>query len=499
MDAHIRRRRENQGTRLFDRREGFSAPIKFLREGGAVGVLVDQHAGDKGIWCPFFGRLASTTNLAALMALRTGAAMLPVGIYTTGLARWKLVIEPALEMPEGESGKVIEALTAEMNLRLEDVIRESPEDWFWVHNRWKTPKPAFLLNHYKRGMVLPRDMPVDELKPFRMLVRSPNWLGDACMAIPAVRAMKRGRADARITVFAPEKLADVWRVVPEVDEVLVKPNRCSIFKAGSIIRDAGDFDVGILLPNSPRSALEMRRAKIPRIVGYAAKARKRWLHQIIPPLPEPAPPRHHAEHYLHIAQTIGGNVADPEIFDEPWARPMSGNGHRLRIGLCPGAEYGEAKRWPLERFGETAKKVAEANGKCEWVIFGTAKEAAIGEELSNMLDGKCRNLVGKTSLHELINELRHCEALLTNDTGTMHLAAFIGVPTISIFGSTEPRWTGPLGNNHQVIRHHVDCSPCFLRDCPFDFRCMTSIDADEVAEAVLVAVGGNGAGHETTD
>jgi len=496
LDAHVRQRRQSTGTTLLSRDEGFFAPLRALRAGGGLGVLVDQHAGDKGVWCPFFGRLASTSNLAALLALRTGAAMIPLGLETIGRARWRLVIGAPLPMPgegetaEGGGATAIEAVTAEMNLSIEKLIRHSPTDWFWVHNRWKTPSPAFLLKRTKRGMVLPHSMVAEDLQPFRMLVRSPNWLGDACMAAPAVRALKRGRPDARVVVLAPEKLADFWRIVPEVDSVLVKPNRCSVFAVARRVREAGPFDAAILLPNSPRSALEVWRAGIPRVVGYAGRWRRRLLDQIIPALPSPAPPRHHVEHYLHLAATLGGDIADREIFSPPWARPLGGTGPRTRVGLCPGAEYGPAKRWPLDRFAETAGKVsAAARGQIEWVILGTPKEAALGEELSRALGGDCRNLAGQTSLRDLVGELRTCEALLTNDTGTMHLAAFLGIPTIAIFGSTEPGWTGPIGFQHTVLRHHVACSPCFLRECPLDFRCMKAIAPAEAAEAVLETLG----------
>ena len=492
LDAHIRKRREATGTTLFDRSQGFNAPTAALRKGGVLGVLVDQHAGDKGVWCPFFERLASTTNLAALLALRTGAALMPIGVYTIGKAKWRLVIHTELPQDDGseKKGHAVERLTARINLEIEDVIRESPQDWFWVHNRWKTPKPAFLLKRYKRGITLPESMVDDDLKPFRIIIRSPNWLGDACMSIPAVRAIKRGRPDARITILSPEKIADVWRIVPEVDDVLCKPNKAGVLKVSSIIKVAGPFDVSVLLPNSPRSAFETMRTGIPRVVGYKGRWRSKIVNQVIPDQPKDGPPRHHVEHYLHIADKIGGDISDPEIFAEPWARPISNSGQRLRVGICAGAEYGSAKRWPLERFAETAKMVSEQNPNCEWVIFGAPKEKALGEELSKMLDGNCRNLAGKTTLRELIHELRTCEALVTNDTGTMHLAAFIGVPTVSIFGSTEPKWTGPIGARHHVIRHHVECSPCFLRECPLDFRCMKEIEPDEVAAAVLGVLSG---------
>jgi ADP-heptose:LPS heptosyltransferase len=121
----------------------------------------------------------------------------------------------------------------------------------------------------------------------------------------------------------------------------------------------------------------------------------------------------------------------------------------------------------------------------EWILFGTKNDAAIGQQIAGAIGDHCTNRIGQTTLDQLIDELRQCRLLLTNDTGTMHLAAFVGVPVVAIFGSTEPRLTGPLGNGHIIVRHHVECSPCFLRECPIDFRCMNAVTAQEVADAVL--------------
>jgi lipopolysaccharide heptosyltransferase II len=157
------------------------------------------------------------------------------------------------------------------------------------------------------------------------------------------------------------------------------------------------------------------------------------------------------------------------------------------IGLCPGAEYGPAKRWLPERFAQVVRIVQECTG-AEWKIFGVEKDRPIVDAIVTAAKVPCTDLVGKTTLEELMTQLRTCDLLLTNDTGTMHLASFLGVPTVSIFGSTEPTLTGPLGANHRVLRHHVACSPCFLRECPIDFRCMTAIGVTEVVEAVLTAL-----------
>ncbi len=474
IDADVRKSRARLGLDTFERKEGFDRATRLLREGGGVGVLVDQHAGDKGVWTPLFGRLASTSPLAATLALRTGAALIPAAIYTTGVARWRFVLGD----PIPTRGLDSEQITAKINGTLEQQIRVSPQDWFWVHDRWKTPEPKFLLADYKRGVTLPENLTTSQLKPFRILLRSTNWLGDAVMTVPAVRAIKRGRPDAHVSVLTQAKLVDFWKTVAEVDEVLAIGAGEGVFAVAKKIR-RGNFDAAILFPNSLRSALEAWLARVPRRIGYAGHGRKYLLNQILHREEPPGPPRHQVHHYLDLAEFIGAKTAasfEPSTFDP---RPST-----LKIGLCPGAEYGPAKRWLPERFAEVAKTVS-AKIACEWVLFGVEKDREIGEQISAALDGKCVNLIGKTSLAELIGKLRECRALLTNDTGTMHLAAHLGVPVVAIFGSTEPALTGPLGKNAQVIRHHVACSPCFLRECPLDFRCMKAVSVEEVVAVVL--------------
>ncbi len=481
IDAHVRRTRGRTGVELFDRSEGFHRAIELLRGGGVIGILGDQHAGDHGLWTPFFGRLASTSPLPALLARRTRAALMGANIYTNGRARWRFVFTERFD----NAGDSIETLTAKANEIIARQIRVAPEDWFWVHNRWKTPKPHFLLTRYKRGIFVP---PNESLKPFRILIRAPNWLGDSIMSIPAVRAIKSGRPDAHITVVAPEKIAPVWKLVPEVDEVLPIPQR-SLLATLRILKRQNPFDAAVLFPNSLRTALEVWLARIPRRAGFRGHHRSWLLNQIIPEREKPGPVEHHAIRYLRIAKAIGVQMDDrrdvlPHVQISVDEKPRVLNNGLAKIGLCPGAEYGPAKRWLPERFIEAAQAVS-AQSNIHWIIFGTAKDAAISETIAKALGQTCTNRAGKTSIEELIAELRECRLLLTNDTGTMHLAALLGIPVVAIFGSTEPGLTGPLGNGHIVLRHQVECSPCFLRECPIDFRCMKAVTTDEVVSSVL--------------
>ncbi|KAB2647284.1 MAG: lipopolysaccharide heptosyltransferase II [Verrucomicrobia bacterium] len=472
IDAEVRRDRARLGLELFERKAGFIKAGQFMREGGAVGILMDQHAGDAGLWCPFFGRLASTTTLPATLALRTGAWLVPAAVHTAGVARWHCIIQP----PVPTNGEDADAITARLNPVLEAQIRHQPADWFWVHNRWKTPRPKFLLATYKRGIA--RDQ--NALQPFRILLRASNWLGDAVMSVPAVRAIKRGRPEAHVSVLTPAKLADFWKSVAEVDEVIAIEAGENIFGVAQKIRR--NFDAAILLPNSLRTALEVWLAGIPRRVGVPGHHRRWLLNQVFAPKKKKVAERpHHQVHdYLALAEFVG---ADVEGALDIFTRNQKPETRNPIIGLCAGAEYGAAKRWLPERFAETMRLVHEKTG-CEWKLFGVEKDRPAAAAILATAGVPSTDLIGKTTLAQLMDELRTCDLLLTNDTGTMHLAAHLGVPVVALFGSTEPRLTGPLGPGHRILRHHVECSPCFLRECPLDFRCMKAIEVPEVVAAI---------------
>jgi lipopolysaccharide heptosyltransferase II len=471
LNRLIDRDRKRRGLETFDRRKGYLDAADLVRRGGILAILVDQHAGDGALWTPLFRRMASTSTLAAIVADGTGAPVISVAIHTTGIARWRCTIEPPLE----PGGKSVEDLTVEINRTLEREIAGSPPDWFWVHDRWKTPGP-FLLGRARRGFHLPAGQSAADLQPFRLLVRSSNWLGDAVMSIPAVEACKRGRPDLHLTILCPSKLAALWRRVPSVDEVVeIQPDE-SPWQLARRVRL--NFDAAILFPNSLRSALEARALGIRHAVGYPGHRRRCLLKRV--PHFDPDSGGHHAKRYLRLAEFCGASIKpDDAAFQRRTRVPKT----LPRIGVCPGAEYGPAKRWPAERFAAAMTELQAAT-PAEWLLFGVAGDAPAGEEIRRRCAFPVANRIGRTSLDELMDELAECDALLTNDTGTMHLAAFLGVPTVAIFGSTEPDLTSPLGDFHQVLRHKVECSPCFKRECPIDFRCMTRLEPREAAAAM---------------
>ncbi len=298
----------HRGVRTFDRKRDLAAALNFLREGGLLGILIDQHAGDAGIWIPFFKKLASTSPLAATLAQRTGALLIHATIHTIGPARWSL----RMNTPTRTEGRSIAEITYDLGCQLAEEIKKSPADWFWVHNRWKLPYPAFLLEKVKRGYYIPEDI---ELKPFKLLVRSPNWLGDACMAAPTLCALKQGRPDMHLTVLSPQKLEALWKSFPQIDEVISIAPKSSPWtvaeqlKACQEEKDEPPFDAALLLPNSLRVALEVWLAKIPRRLGRVRRKEicRGWF--INQPFPEEIYRSHchQADEYRALASWLGAS------------------------------------------------------------------------------------------------------------------------------------------------------------------------------------------------
>jgi heptosyltransferase II len=370
--------------------------------------------------------------------------------------------------------------------------------------------------------------PSSILHPRRILVRGVNWLGDAVMTTPALLRLREKFPDAHITLLDPEKLADLWKNHPAVDETISFVTGESVFAIGKKLR-AGKFDLALVLPNSPRAALAIYLAGIPQRIGYARPWRNFFLTQTIMPRSEAVKMRkrpateirrlaagknignwkleignsraHHIHEYLNLAAALG---ASPE----PLAPQLAVTTEEIEaakrkfglenisqpiFGLNPGAEYGPAKRWPVDKFIATAKEIQQRTN-CAWILFGGKADVSSTAQIESALrtpHSAPLNLAGQTSLRELMALLKSCRVLLTNDTGPMHVAAALGTPVVVPFGSTSPELTGPglPGDARNVLlKSDAPCSPCFLRECPIDFRCMNGIGVERVVEAVLRVV-----------
>ena len=357
----------------------------------------------------------------------------------------------------------------------------------------------------------------------RILVRGVNWLGDAIMTTPALMRLREARPRAHIALLTPAKLAELWQHYPAIDEVMEIERSDTLICVAKRIR-RGRFDTAVLLPNSPRSALEVFLARVPERVGVARPWRTWTLTKVVPgstereeriltrrrsavevqrlirdeptKLRDTFPVAAHQVHdYLRIVGALGGNTTPlaPAIHvtgaEVSAIRARFGaNERKGLLGLNPGAEYGPAKRWPEERFVEAARRLT-AQTDCHWWMFGGAGDVGVAERIAVAIgQDRARSLAGKTSLRELCAAMKACSVVLTNDTGPMHVAAAVGTPVVVPFGSTSPELTGPgwpAGHGHELIHGQAPCAPCFRRTCPIDFRCMMSVEVDQVVNAAL--------------
>ena len=344
----------------------------------------------------------------------------------------------------------------------------------------------------------------------RYLIRATNWIGDSVMSMPAVHRLRELDASAWITLLCPRKIRDLWRHNPFLNEIISFDDKPDI----ADLRDQ-EYDLAVIFPNSFRSAWECKRAGIPRRIGHAGHWRRILLTDVVKEPRDERPVyekitvaektftikkfptiRHQTHRYLDLIAHLGGNpeFVPPKLFLAVEEMPALNNylrdDGRPVIALNAGAEYGPAKRWPAERFAEVAIAVTEQID-CRWLLVGGEGDAAITGQIEAKLTaaitepGSVINTAGQTSLLDLCALLKFSKLLLTNDTGPMHIADALGTPLVAVFGSTSPELTGPLGKRSVVIRHPVECSPCFLRECPIDFRCMENVPVTEVTAAVL--------------
>ncbi len=335
--------------------------------------------------------------------------------------------------------------------------------------------------------------------PQKILIRSTNWIGDAIMTTPAVRSIRQNFPDADITLLALPWVADVFTACPHIDHIFIydKNNRHQGLKGK--LRLAADlrtekFNLTILLQNAFEAALITTLARIPARCGYTTDGRGLLLTHKVRKHPDIG--TKHQVHYYQ--QMLAGLSLQPgantlELFLEPAAVNEAGDllAQTVQskttpiIGLNPGAAYGPAKRWPVEKYGALANKLAKAtNGMI--LVFGTEADQEAAAEIRAVAGNRVLDLTGKTSLALALACIDRCNVFVTNDSGLMHVAAALNTPLVAIFGSTDHIATGPYSDRATIIRKPLDCSPCMKTHCPKQhFLCMEEISVEEVADAAL--------------
>lgn len=329
------------------------------------------------------------------------------------------------------------------------------------------------------------------MSPKKILIRGPNWVGDAVLAIPALKAVRSNFPEAEITLLVRPWVAGLFTSAPFIDKVWTEAKPSRLGDWTRITRDirALEFDIALLLPNSFESALMMFLARVPRRVGYATDGRTWMLTNSIDP---PTDSRHLVYYYLDLAKALQGGADPPSIEIEATSEERAnarnllhaeGIPHANRfLVLNPGAAYGSAKRWHEDRFAEVADILAGEMG-LDVALIGSEDERPVAEQIRDRMKSRTAVLNGKTSLETLIGVLAESSLMITNDSGPMHIAAALGVPTVAVFGSTDERVTAPFGPRTRVVKNPVECSPCLLRECPIDHRCMNGVTVEDVCKA----------------
>lgn len=331
-----------------------------------------------------------------------------------------------------------------------------------------------------------------------ILIRGVNWIGDAVMTIPALRALKRSLPEARLCLLVKPWVAPLFEKDPDIDEIILYSDEyrglAGKLRLARRLKEYG-FDFAVLFQNAFDAALITFLARIKKRIGYSRDGRGFLLTDALP-CDAPEKNLHHIDYYLNLVKKSGFN-GTPDL---PWlfldieerkrARQMLEGLKRPVIALNPGAVYGSSKRWFPERFAEVASRViTELNGSA--VILGGPKESGIADDIlkhvapSLVTHASLLNLSGRTTLRELIAIISESDVLVTNDSGPMHIGYAVGTPLVAIFGSTSPEHTGPVGKSDIVIKKSIACSPCFERQCNKNkLACMDLVTSEEVYSAV---------------
>jgi heptosyltransferase II len=337
----------------------------------------------------------------------------------------------------------------------------------------------------------------------KILIRATNWVGDAIMALPALRAVRVKFPDAQIAIVARPYVADIYRGQGICDELIAYDpagehrgwqGRERLAKE---LR-ARKFDVALLLQNAFDAAWLAWRAGVPQRIGYARDGRSLLLTKAIPvPKPGEIPP-HERFYYLELLRRVDWIEALEDVTQialqvsdaarqraEQTLANAGAHPNALRVAVGAGASYGSAKCWPPERFAQVLNEIAtETNA--DIILFGTAAEAPVSTAIASELQRPPIDLTGKTPIAELPALLSQCHLFLGNDSGAMHVAAAVGLPVVAVFGPTDPEGTAPVTPSATIVQQRSYCSPCFLRRCPTDHRCMQAITPEMVGAAMRV-------------
>jgi heptosyltransferase-2 len=325
------------------------------------------------------------------------------------------------------------------------------------------------------------------------MIRGTNWIGDAILTLPAVSSIRATYPQAHIAVLVKPWVADIYGLFSGVDEVIIYENKfdtpAGVFRLARMLKGK-KFDAAILLQNAIEAAIIASAAGIPLRAGYDSDARGLLLtHRVR--RTEEIRKIHQIDYYLEMVKALGCVPVDREMHLETKINPLDAQDvlrkfipetKKAIIGIAPGATYGPAKRWISDRFAEMADKLNE-HLSSQAILLGGKADREVTQEVQRLAQTKLINLSGKTTLREAIYLISQCHLFISNDSGLMHIAGALNIPTVAIFGSTNPVTTSPVGNKSIIVSKEVSCSPCLKETCPTDFRCMKQISVEDVFTA----------------
>jgi len=503
LDAWLKSTRERFGIKLLSRRKGFQDAIGILRRGGAVSILYDQNAGDVGALTTLLGRVCATTELPGILAQKFSAPV--VAVYARRLGFWRIAVHAESVIAAGAAS---EDVTRGLNRWLEAKLRSDArarDSWLWAHARWKNQdKPDRRLRlEAKRNLLTEEDIrltngereevdaPPTSGAPkwkrtqssTRIWVRLPNWLGDVVMLLPLLRALRASRPDAEITLIGKAAFAPLIEVLslgdgvdaegtndvsaplaehantriaakanaPFADRFIPLPPRSGLLGE---LRYFAQFwrlrrsypDCILLFTNSTRGDLEAFLTRASQRFGIARPGKPRPLltHRYALP-PDYDEAQHHQldlwrDFLKHFGLEMPPNLS-PFLTAHQRVRRQIKEPPAPPLGLICGSENFPAKRWPIPHWVTLIDALPR---ELPIRLFGTEKDRELTDQIAALAQRPVENLAGKTDLRAYCAALRECAALVTNDTGGMHLANALGVPLIALFGPTNPVRTGPV-------------------------------------------------------
>ncbi len=332
------------------------------------------------------------------------------------------------------------------------------------------------------------DRPLIQMNGGSLCVAAPLSMSEACLAAPAIRALRHFRSAVTMVVVCPESQLPLWQGMSELNDVVVYPENAPSRKIAQIIAAYDiQFDASICWELS-EAVKAFQRVNIPQRLGYPAKGVEKYLTDPIHVIVEPGPIEHRVRYYLNLLSHLGAEPFVRQTFSTP---PLKAPAHKRLIALAPASEYGVAYQWPIDKFKELIEAYEASYGEADWVMLSSGSDkisAKQNEVFRNLLGERVVDEAAEGGLEQVLSRLPSCSALVSSDNELAHLAAHVGLPAVVVFGPNEPEWKRPLGKQSRVVRDHVACSPCYLTQCPLDMRCQDGVSVQMVLTQLEAAL-----------